>query len=357
MKKTALICLTGIALVFTMAFAYHQATDGEMYVVTTLAGSGNNNWEDGQGKAASFSSELNHIAADTSGNIYVTDGRNLRKISPDGLVSTIFGDNIFENGKPKDIGQQLPYAPYGVAVNKNNEILLAMMDNTILKIKNEKGWELVAGEAGFRGADDGPANQSSFYDPRGVCLDKAGNLFIADASNGRIRKLSADGKTVSTLAGLEAGDYKPGAGKTARFSSSLLAVAADSKGNVYVGANSSRGSCIAKITPAGVVTTFAGDVDKPGSKDGTGKMAVFGNINAMCCDAKDNIWVAEEKVVRKISPAAVVTTVAGNAFETGDRDGVGAKARFNYLNGICADAKGNIYVADFGNYNIRKISF
>jgi sugar lactone lactonase YvrE len=133
-------------------------------------------------------------------------------------------------------------------------------------------------------------------------------------------------------------------------------LARDAGGNLYV--VDSGNSTIRKITPAGTVTTIAGTAGSSGSADGTGGAARFNSPSNVAVDAAGNVYVADSgnQTVRKITPAGVVTTLAGTAGMRGDADGVGAAARFNQPWGIAVDAAGNVYVADTQNYLIRKIT-
>jgi hypothetical protein len=334
----------------------------ENYMVTTLAGNGENRSIDGKGDKAAFTSSLGHMTIDANGNVYVLDGPRVCKISPDGEVTTIFGQYIYDDqGNPKEIGKWLNGAD-GIAMDKSNTIFISQQNrHMIIRITDEKTITDYAGDNGNNGSDDGPALSSGFNYPKGICMDKSGNIYVADSYNGKIRKISADGKTVSTIAGKGRGSYEPGSAAKAATFTDLMTVAVDSKGNVYTPQSYGRGTCIVKITPAGVTSMFAGDIDKLGTgQDGTGKAAHFLNVTAIAIDANDNLYVAEERRIRKVTPGAVVTTVAG-ASKQGDsvggfRDGDGTKALFGYLNGIVVDDKGNIYVSDFETFRIRKIS-
>jgi sugar lactone lactonase YvrE len=351
--KHTFVLLTAIIAACSHAFA-------QQYVVTTVAGAKLNYGisKDGRGDSAGFGSMMNHIVADEEGNLYVADAANLRKISPDGNVTTLFGENIMVGDESKEIAYKLPAAAYGIVLDKNHNIILSLVNQTIIRIRNDKEIELIAGVAEERGNSDGSVSQAKFSDPHGMCIDRAGNIYIADNYNARIRKITADERSVQTVAGDTRTDYQPGTGKTAHFPNEIHGIAVDSKGNLYVSVNGSRGSCVAKISPSGVVTTFAGDAEAlSDDKDGIGKSARLNSISAICCDTQDNIWVAEDRSVRKISPTGMVTTIAGKRTDAGSKkDGVGPDARFSYLNGICADMAGNIYVTDFENYDIRKIS-
>ncbi len=369
MKKT-IYSLAMITTLIISAFIFQSFKNNnaiaeppaETYMVTTLAGNGTNFAIDAKGDKAAFTSSLGHLTTDSNGNVYVIDGGRICKITPEGEVNTLFGTDIYDSeSNPKTIGQYLNSAD-GICIDKSNNLFISQQNrHMIIKIAGEKTVTDYAGDGGNKGNDDGPALSSGLSSPKGICIDKAGNIYVADSYNGKIRKISADGKTISTFAGKGVrGDYEPGTAAKAASFSDLMTVAVDSKGNVYTPQTYGRGNCIVKITPAGATSMFAGDIDKAGGQDGTGKAAGFLNITAITTDAQDNIYVAEVRRVRKITPAGVVTTVAG-ASKQGDsvggfRDGEGSKAMFGYLNGIAVDAKGNIYTSDFETFRIRKIS-
>jgi hypothetical protein len=142
-------------------------------------------------------------------------------------------------------------------------------------------------------------------------------------------------------------------GPAARFTNPID-VATDAAGNVYV---SEFPNTIRKITPAGVVTTFAGATGQPGSDDGVGGAARFDSPYGLATDAQGNVYVSDLNLtIRKISPEGVVSTLAGAAYESGSEDGSGSSARFAAPTGIATDLQGNVYVADSGNHTIRKIT-
>src|SRR5438105_752819 len=146
----------------------------------------------------------------------------------------------------------------------------------------------------------------------------------------------------------------PGSGNTARFNYPW-GVATDSSGNVYVADENNQ--TIRKITPAGVVTTLAGLAGNPGSADGTGSAARFNGPRGVATDSSGNVYVGDygNHTIRKITPAGVVTTLAGLAGNPGSADGTGSAARLFQPRGVATDSSGNVYVADSGNQTIRKI--
>ena len=356
MKKVITFSFIGLSVIINSSFIKSaDVAPPETWMVTTFAGySDNGISKDGKGTDAAFSSAVKRSAVDAAGNLYVFDQANLRKIDTDGNVSTLFGNSVVN---PDGTNLNVPSlkGASGICIDKLGTIYLSSGgNNMIYKVKPDMTVENYAGDDGYKGSDDGAAIGAGFYNPQGLCIDKAGNIYVADTYNYKVRKISADGKTVTTLAGKGVyEDFKPGTGKAAVFSE-FWCVAVDSKGNVYVPINASRGTAIAKITPAGVVTSFAGDVNELSGEgnDGTGKAARFFRINAIAVDNEDNIIIGENYRVRKATPSGVVTTLAG-INEAQWRDAVGPKARFGMINGLSVDNKGNIFVSD--SYCVRKM--
>jgi sugar lactone lactonase YvrE len=204
--------------------------------------------------------------------------------------------------------------------------------------------------SGTLGYLDGTGTAAQFYGPTGVALDSTGNVYVADISNQRIRKISPSG-VVTTLAGSVTNGFADGTGAAAKFNFPE-SIAVDSTGNVYV---ADRGNHrIRKITPSGVVTTLAGSTQ--GFADGTGAAAQFSILYGIAVDSTGNVYVGDygNNRIRKISPSGVVTTIAGTGV-AGYLDGTGAAAQFNSPAGVAVDSAGNVYVADGSNHRIRKI--
>ncbi|HKB92005.1 MAG TPA: putative Ig domain-containing protein, partial [Opitutaceae bacterium] len=192
----------------------------------------------------------------------------------------------------------------------------------------------------------------SVFLPSGVAADSAGNVYVADYGNYVVRKITPGG-TVTTLAGSGSPGFTDGAGSAAQFSSAW-AVAVDSGGNVYVADQSNN--AIRKVTPSGVVTTLAGS-RTAGFADSTGAVAKFSSPQGVAVDSDGNVYVADSgnNRIRKISPAGAVSTLAGSGV-AGFADGTGNAAQFRTPEGVAVDSSGNIYVADAGNNRVRKIS-
>lgn len=369
-------------------------------IVTTLAGGADvTGSTDGQGTAARFMS-LQGIAVDSAGNVYVTEAgnRDVRKISPTGLVTTLTtGRDSF--GTPRGIAvdasgnlyvgdysahvvlkvtsggtvstyagtrnlsgstdgastSALFYGASGVAIDSANHLYVAdTLNNTVRKISPSGVVTTLAGQAGRTSSVDGNATSARFEDPYAVAVDGSGNVYVADATDHSIRKITSTG-TVSTFAG-QGGSYgsTDGAGSAARFKAPL-GIAADSAGNVYVA--DTGNATVRKITAEGVVTTLAGSAGQSGSTDGAAAMARFSSPYGVAVDGAGAVYVVESSaVVRKIAADGMVSTLAGAAGTNGFTDATGTAARFSVPFDIAVDGSGNLYVGDHGNHAIRKIS-
>ena len=205
--------------------------------------------------------------------------------------------------------------------------------------------------AGSPGTSEGVGTAARFADPYGVVLDPAGNLYVADAGdNNRIRKIAPDGSS-STLAGSVEG-YAEGSGTAAAFNTpSGLAI--DGAGNLYVA--DTGNNAIRKITPAGVVTTLAGD-GLAGFRDGKGAAAQFNGPVGVAVDAAGVVYVADtyNDRIRRIAPDGTVTTIAGGA-HPGNADGPALQALFDTPCALAVNAKGELFIADTRNNALRKL--
>ncbi len=306
--------------------------------------------------AAGFTSPRS-VAVDAAGNVYVADlNQTIVKITPLGVVSTLAG-LAGSAGSADGTGSAAQFnSPFGVAVDAAGNVYVAdRVNHTIRKVTAAGVVTTLAGLAGSFGSLDGAGSAARFRLPGGVAVDAAGNVFVTDTLNFTIREVTAAG-VVTTLAGLaNVAGLADGTGSAARFNSAF-GVAVDGAGNVYVADSGSH--TIRKITPAGVVTTLAGLAGSSGSADGTGNAARFLNPNGIAVDVAGNVYVADtfNYTIRKVTPAGVVTTLAGLAGSAGSVDGTGSAARFFDPNGIAVDAAGNLYVADTANRSIRKIT-
>ncbi|WP_083620256.1 IPT/TIG domain-containing protein [Mucilaginibacter sp. OK098] len=321
-------------------------------VVSAFVGSGKSGYDDGQGAAASFST-ISSLEFDADDNLYVTSGNAIRKVSPDGLVTTLAGSSKEGSDDGKGAAASFKY-PQCTAIDAAHNIYVGDTENRLIrKISPDGDVTTISGHIGG-GYADGKLSDALYVDPDGMAFDKAGNLFVSDGRNNVIRKISTDG-IVSTFAG--GGPFargsKDGNGTNATFTEPF-SIAFNSSGNLLV-ADFSR-SLIREIAPNADVTTFAGGNSKGTFINGKGTLASFFSPWGVAVDAKDNIYVTDfgNNVIRMITPNGEVSTLVGSG-ASGAANGPADKASFNSPGGIAIDKSGNIYVADF-NYLIRKIT-
>jgi sugar lactone lactonase YvrE len=272
-------------------------------IVSTLAGvSGSHGSQDGAGAKARFWAPFG-IAVDGAGTVYVADTGNntIRKIDTNGIVSTLAG-LAGHPGSTNGVGANARFRnPWGVAVDRAGNVFVADMSNdTIRKIKTNNVVVTVAGQAGVIGDVDGFGADAQFNSPFAVAVDDAGNLYVADNANDTIRKITPS-RVVSTLAGLpgNAGSTDSN-GNNARFWNPQGLVV-DGAGNIYIA--DTGNNTIRKITPMGEVTTLAGLPGESGTADGVGKDARFNGPAGVAVDRAGNIYVADTNnhAIRKIA--------------------------------------------------------
>jgi sugar lactone lactonase YvrE len=225
-------------------------------------------------------------------------------------------------------------------------------NHTVRSVDSAGKVSAFAGTPGTAGTADGAGAAAEFWLPAGTALDATGNVYVADYGNALIRKITPAG-VVSTYAGMTPHfGSSDGAGAAASFRYPY-GIAADGAGNLYV---TDGNHTIRKITPAGVVSTLAGQAGAFGSADGTGSTARFFMPKGIAADGNGNLYVADSGnyTVRKVTAAGAVSTLAGSAGVKGFQDGTGSGALFTALIGIAVDATNNVWVSD--GARVRKIT-
>lgn len=313
-------------------------------VVTTIAGRSSifPTFADGTGSAARFNSPAG-LAIDMAGVLYVADSGNhrIRKVTRDGIVTTLASGFA---------------APNGVAVDAAGNVYVAdTYSHTIRKVTPGGAVTTLAGLAGVAGSTDGVGSAARFRFPEGVAVDAAGTVYVADSENSIVRTVLPDG-TVTTLAGVpHARGSEDGVGGAARFDRPR-GIGVDAGGTVFIADTQSH--TIRTVTPGGVVTTRVGWAAVAGSVNGTGSAARFNFPKGVAVDAAHTVYVADRDnhVIRKVTAAGVVTVLAGQAGVAGGVDGTGGAARFDRPEGVAVDTAGTIYVADTGTSTIRRVT-
>src|SRR5690606_10205349 len=316
------------------------------FQVSTLAGStaGDTN---GTGEAAQFNRPRG-VSTDSQGNIYVADSDNhkIKKITPNGVVTTFAGST---QGDADGTGTDAQFnIPRGLAMDNQDNLYIADSNNhKIRKITPNGVVTTLAGSVS--GFEDETGENAKFNLPYAIVIDGQNNLYIADHFNHKIRKITPNG-VVTTLAGSAQGD-SDGMGANAQFWGPS-GIELDSQNNLYVADHFNHK--IRKITPSGVVTTFAGSTT--GFEDELGENAKFKTPFGIAIDPQNNLYVSDygNNKIRKITPNSMVITVAGST--SGFANGSGTDAQFNGPTGITLDNQGNIYIAGFSSHKIRKIT-
>ncbi len=316
-------------------------------IVSTIAGNGKAGLEDGPQLMAKFKSPLD-VAIASDDTIYVADGFNscVRKIVG-GEVSTFAGNG---NANIKDgIGTAARFKiPSRLAYGADGNLyLLDAADPRIRKITPATEVSTHAGMKTF-GFRDGDPEAAQFGQSFGIATDAEENIYISDSQNDCIRKINTNGQVITIATSHE----KMLSNETTTLVEFcfIKGIVIDKKGNLFV-ADLNR---ILKITPNGVVSAFAGNGMKAYNNE-RWEAIFFSQIEDLVMDAEENIYLSEGNRIHKITSDGIISTIAGH--DAGYEDGDAFSAKFNEPKGLGIDRYGNLYVADSGNNRIRKISF
>lgn len=330
----------GSVLKFTTSATINSVTA----TVSTLAGSISGGFLDATGTNALFTNPQ-AVATDAAGNVYVADSFNerIREITPVGVTTTFAGDgNAGLTNGAATVARF--YGPQGIAHDAQGNFYVADIGNSVIRKITAAGVVSTFAGNGTAGYVDGAANVAEFNNPQSVAVDASGNVYVADRNNNRIRKITPAG-VVSTFAGTGYAGDTDGVGTTVASFNAPKAVAVDASGNVYVA--DPVNYAIRKITSAGVVSTFAG---------GIVQTTLIGAPAGLAIDASGNLFITDQDGrILEITTQNILYVLAGSN-SAGYVDGVGANAKFNSPQGITVDSKSNIYVADYNNNVIRKIT-
>lgn len=321
--------------------------------VSTVAGNGGLSYS-GDGLSAT-KAQLNApqaVAADGAGNFYIADTANnvVRKVAADGTISTLVGTGAAGSGS-----SQLN-SPQGIAVDSSGDVFISDTQNArVLKVSGGAVSTVAgSGTLGF-GGDGGAAGSAQLNTPLGLAVDGAGNLYIADNGNHRIRKVTSGG-TISTVAGNGNQGYSGdnGAATLAQLNAPQ-GVAVDSAGNLYIADTLNDR---VRLVAGGNITTIAGTGLAGYTGDGgLASSAQLVNPAGLAVDSSGALYISDLSAhVRKIYPKGPIFTVAGSTAGYAGDGGVAGAASLNGPSGLAADSKGNLYIADTGNNAVRMIT-
>ena len=303
------------------------------------------------------------VAVDSSGNVYIADDGNVgnpvvEKVSPSGTLS-IFAGVVGQSGAPtagpatsSDLG-----TPYGVAVDGSGNVYIADTQNGVVeKVASSGALSIFAGVVGQSGAPTaGPATSSDLDGPSGVAVDSSGNVYIADYNNSVVEKVTSSG-TLSIIAGIAwGGAPTPGPATSSGLSPSGVAV--DGSGNVYIA--DAGNDVVEKVTPSGTLSIFAGVVGHSGPP--TAGPATSSDLNSpsgVAVDSSGNVYIADagNDVVEKVTPSGTLSIFAGRVGQSGAPTAGPATSSDLSPFGVAVDSSGNVYIADYQNDVVEKVS-
>ena len=336
-------------------------------VISTVAGNGLTPFSGDGGAATKASLGVNALAVDGSGNIYVADmvSNRVLKVGASGIISAFAGNGAYSfSGDGGPATSAAVFGPSDVAVDGAGNVFISdTTNNRIRKVSAAGIMSTVAGTGSpaFSG-DGGPATSAAISSPTSVALDGAGNLYFTDAGNNRVRRINTSG-VIATIAGGAIPGFS-GDGGAATSASLFLpgGLAVDGAGNIYI--DDVANNRIRKVNTAGIISTVAGSGVKGFAGDGGAATAAslnqLGAHAGLAADNKGNLYIADisNHRIRKVDASGIITTVAGNGIGGFSGDGSPAvTAGLNNPADVAVDSAGNLAIADTSNNRIRKVTF
>jgi hypothetical protein len=333
-------------------------------VITTVAGTGTAGYSgDGSQATAAMLSSPRGVALDSAGNLYIADCNNnrIREVNfSTGVITTIAGNGV--GGYAGDGGQATSaeiWDPYAIALDGSGDLFIADYGNQrIREVKLSSG--VITTIAGGGTGDGQAATAAPLNYPENVAVDSAGNLYIADFDNNRVRKVNHATDLITTVAGTGTAGYNGDGGQaTAAELSAPYAVALDSAGNLYIA--DSNNERVRKVNlSTGVITTIAGNGSYGYSGDGgQATTAEFEYLRGIALDGSGDLFIADyynNRIRKVVLSSGIITTVAGTGTTGYNGDGIQATAATLYFpEGVAVDSSGNLYIADYDNNRIREV--
>jgi sugar lactone lactonase YvrE len=352
---------------FFLIFLFGGSSQVHAQLINSIAGNGVGGYN-GEGSPAT-AKELNNpfgVAVDAAGNVYVAEINNnrVRKITPGGVISTFAGNGTATYGSDGIAATASSlFNPYGVTVDAAGNVYIADQGSFRIRKVNTAGIiSTVAGSGSLGYSGDGfAATDAALAFPTAVAVDAGGNIYIADYGNNVIRKVDATG-TISTFAGNGTPTFLGDGGPATNASLwNPEGVAVDAVGNVYIADWSN--SVVRKVNTSGVISSFAGFGGASGfGGDGslaTGPFARLFNPTSVAIDATGNVYIADEgnQRIRKVDPSGIISTFGGTTAGFSGDGGSPAGAQFNNPTGVAIASSGKIYIADMTNNRVREVTF